>query len=225
MSAKQDRSKDRSDAETISDDRITFEGIREVVARVEPPARTGQRAHAGGAHAREDGGINWRIVCQPGGALHTSADCQRCARFVNWLPSPDRSQVTVRCLWHEGDRAADLMAHASVVPTATETMSVGEAAIQAGAAGMPFLAVAENGSFRGILRTDDLEVEPRTLVRERMIRPTWHVAADATLGEVVEVMKAHGTDIVPVLAGDELLGVVTRVALCDAGLASAFDEP
>jgi CBS domain-containing protein len=213
--------KDRAHDETISSPRTTFEGIREVVARLEPPARTGQHADAGGAGAFD----RIQLACQPGGELHTGAECRRCARFVNWVPSPDRAQVTIRCLWRESDRAADLMAHAGVVPVASEDMSVGEAALHAAASGLQFVVVAENGAFRGLLRTDASDTSSLTPVRERMIRPTWSVPADASLRDVVDVMQAHQTDIVPVLAAGALVGVITRDALCNAGLACAFDPP
>ncbi|HWN69303.1 MAG TPA: CBS domain-containing protein [Haliangium sp.] len=212
--------KDHAHQPNLSSQRATFEGIREVVARVES-AQAGPRADADGPQALQ----HIRIACQPGGALHTGTECRRCARFVNWLPSPDRFHVTVRCLWRESDRAMDLMARASVIPTVTEERPVGEAALQAAAAGASFLVVVEDASFRGILRTEDIDVEPRAMVRERMIRPTWSVPADATLRDVVEVMKKHATDVVPVLAAGDLLGIITRVALCDAGLACAFEEP
>lgn len=213
--------KDRSHAQTISDREPTFEGIREIAARLEPPLRTGPRARASGPEALD----HIRIACQPGGELHAGTECRRCARFVNWLPSPDRLRVTIRCLWRESDRAVDLMARASVIPSATENMSAAEAALRAASAGVPFLAVIEDGRFGGLVRAEQCERSLRTLVRDLVIRPSWSVPADATLQDVVATMKAHDTDIVPVLDGGTLLGVVTRVALCDAGLACAFDEP
>jgi hypothetical protein len=215
--------KDRAHEEVISRDGITFEGIREVVAPVKPPGRAEQRTHA----ARADVLEHIRIACQPGGPFHTGTECRDCARFVNWLPSADRSQVTVRCLWRESDRAVDLMAYASVIPVVSEQTSVGDAAVLARAAGLPFLVVAENGRFRGLLRVEDLPADGRIPVRDHMIRPTWRVSADAPLSEVVRVMQAHSTDIVPVLTDSEdseILGVITRAALCDAGLAAAFDD-
>lgn len=209
--------KDRAHDETLPGQRATFEGIREVVARLEPPARAGQRADAGGASALD----HIELACQPGGELHSGADCRGCPRFVNWIPSADRSQVTIRCLWRESDRAADLMAHAAVVPVASEDMPAGAASARAAAAGLQFVAVAENGSFRGILRTD--QPSSAAPVREHMIRPTWSVPPDATLRDVVAVMQAHDTDIVPVLAAGTLVGIITREALRNAGLACAFD--
>jgi CBS domain-containing protein len=213
--------KDRAHEETIAEHRDTFEGIREVVACIEPPVGAGQHEDEGGALGHV------HFACQSGGELHTGAACQRCARFVNWIPSPDRSVVTIRCLWHESDRVDDLMDRASAVPTATEDMSVGEAVIEAAAAGLAFVAVVENHRFLGLMRTADLDLdlEPGTLVRERMVQTTCSVPADATLRDVVAVMKAHATDIVPVLAADTLVGIITRDTLCNAGLASAFDEP
>jgi hypothetical protein len=213
--------KDRAHEETVAEHRVTFEGIREVVACIEPPLGAGQHADEGGAL----GSVHFS--CQAGGELHSGAACQRCARFVNWIPSSDRSLVTIRCLWHESDGVEDLMDRASAIPTATGDTPVGEAVVEAAAAGLAFVAVVEDNRFRGLLRTADLDLdlEPRTLVRERMVQTTWSVPAGATLRDVVAVMKAHAVDIVPVLAADTLLGIITRETLCNAGLASAFDGP
>ena len=213
--------KDRAHEETTAEHRARFEGIRELVARVEPPVGAGQRADEGGALGRV------HVACQAGGALHSGAACQRCARFVNWIPSPDRSLVTIRCLWHESDRVDELMDRASVVPAVTGDTLASEAMIAAAAAGRTFVVVVESDRFRGFLRTADLDLdlEPCALVRDRMVHTAWSVSAGAPLGDVVAVMKAHATDIVPVLAADTLLGVITRDTLRDAGLACAFDEP
>lgn len=215
--------KDRAEQETIHTtvaDRVSFEGIREVVAPIELPAGAGPHARGGGADAL----AHIRIACQPGSELHSGLECRRCARFVNWLPSPDRTRVTVRCLWRESDRVSDLMAHVSAIPVVAEETALSEAIAEAARAGMRYLIVAGNGGLRGLLPVLGLPAEPGETVRDRMMRPGWSVSADATLGEVVGVMKAHATDVVPVLAADRLLGVVTREALCEAGLAAAFEH-
>jgi hypothetical protein len=213
--------KDRADEDTIETtavDHVSFEGIREVVAPVEPLA--GQPARAHGPDALE----HIRIACQPGGEFHSGGECRRCARFVNWLPSRDRTHVTVRCLWRESDRVADLMAYVSVLPVVSEETTLSEAVTEAERAGIPYLVVAEDGDFRGLLAIRGLQAGPGETVRDRMMRPTWSVSADASLGDTVSVMKANETDLVPVLADGELLGVVTRAALCEAGLAAAFEH-
>lgn len=216
--------KDRADEETVETtaaDPVSFEGIREVVAPVEPPAGAGQHAHARGVDALD----RIRIACQPGSELHSGSECRRCARFVNWLPSADRTRVTVRCLWRESDRVADLMAHLSAIPVVSEEASLRQAIAEAGRAGMHrYLVVAENGGFRGFVAIQGLQAGPDETVRDRMTRPSWSVSADATLGELVGVMKAYETDVVPVLADGQLLGVVTRAALCEAGLSEAFEH-
>jgi hypothetical protein len=187
-----------------------FEGIRELVAKTHaaPEARNGALLES------------ISITCQAGGMAHNGAYCQQCARFVNWVPSLDRSAVTIRCLWSESDLAGDLMACISTLVTTSPETPVAEAAAEARRLHTSYMMVESDGRFEGVIYLRD--VDESGLVRERMIRPTWHVPPTATLGEVVALMLAHDADFVPVVSDDALLGLLTRADLVNAGLESAF---
>src|SRR5690606_20563417 len=142
---------DRAHEQTVVEGRLSFEGIREVVAEVDaaagPAAGAGQRAHARGAGALE----RIHLACQPGGELHSGAACRHCVRFVNWVPSRDHARVTIRCLWRESDPVADLMALAPTLPVVRPDTRLREAARLA----MPYLIVAEGGRFLGVMGAPD----------------------------------------------------------------------
>ena len=193
--------------------RTSFEGIREVVAEVHPTAV---------ASALQNGAIlqSARINCQAGGMVHDGAYCKECTRFVNWVPSADRSKVTIRCLWSESDLAGDLMASAAVLVTARPDMPMAEAAAETRRLQATHLLVENEGRFEGVIYEQDMgEGE---LVRDRMVRPPWVLPPAATLREVVDMMLAHDTDFLPIVANDTLLGMITRADLIGAGLESAF---
>lgn len=193
-----------------TEDSGCFQGIREIVAETHaaPDARNGALLDS------------IRISCQAGGMAHNGAYCKQCARFVNWVPSADRSAVTIRCLWSESDLAGDLMACTSVLATTTPDTPMAEAAAEARRLHTPYLMVESDGRLEGVIYLRD--VEESGLVRDRMIRPAWRVPPTATLSEVVALMLAHDTDFVPVVADDALLGLLTRADLVHAGLESAF---
>lgn len=193
--------------------RTTFEGIREIVAEVRPTP--------GAPMMRSDAILeSARINCQVGGAAHDGAYCKECTRFVNWVPSADRSKVTIRCLWNESDLASDLMACTSNLVTTRPDAPMAEAVAAARCLNAAYLLIESAGRFEGVIYEQDMDAGE--LVRDRMVRPSWALPPTATLREVVDVMLAHDTDFVPVVANDTLLGVITRADLIGAGLESAF---
>lgn len=212
--------KDHAHEQIVAEGRRSFEGIREVVAEVEPATGPGQRAHAGGAGALE----RIRIACQPGGELHGGAACRQCVRFVNWVPSHDRTRVTIRCLWRESDPVADLMARAPSLPVVHPDTRLREAAAEAALLATPYLVVAEDGCFLGVLRAQDMGAGGELRARDRMVAPGCSVPATATLGDVAALMRARDAEVVPVIDADGLVGVITRAALRDAGLDAALDD-
>ncbi|WP_428261212.1 CBS domain-containing protein [Haliangium sp.] len=105
MSAGKDRT--NNEESVAPDSRVTFEGIREVVVPLESASGSGEDADT----RSPDPLARAHFACQPGGRVHSGLECTVCARFVNWLPNADGSQVTIRCLWQESDLVADLMTH------------------------------------------------------------------------------------------------------------------
>jgi CBS domain-containing protein len=70
------------------------------------------------------------------------------------------------------------------------------------------------GGLRNVLHRDEVhaivsKIQART-VGDAMSTPAITVEADASLGSVAELMLEHGVNRLPVVAGGELVGIVTR---------------
>lgn len=201
------------DSEAAARSGQRFQGIRELVTRPQAPPDAGNIELFDSV----------RVTCQAGGVAHSGAYCRQCTRFVNWVPSADRAEVTIRCLWSESDLVGDLMACTSVLVTVPPDVPAAKALAEATRLQTSYLLVERDGRFEGVVYRDDLvDLEDGALVRDRMIRPAWSASPTTTLGDTARLMREHGTDFMPIIAGNTLLGLITRADLANAGLEIAL---
>lgn len=108
----------------------------------------------------------------------------------------------------------------SAAPVTVEPdMRVDVAARIADEEGIHHLLVVARERLLGEVCEFDLEAaEPDALVAECMRSPVLTIAFDATLGDAADAMRAHAVGCLPVMWGDQLVGIVTRGDLRRAGM-------
>ncbi|MBF0179512.1 MAG: response regulator [Magnetococcales bacterium] len=88
-----------------------------------------------------------------------------------------------------------------------------------------FLAVVRDGTFHGLLVTDDIIERHHNLVID-CLRPKPVVDPDAPVRHAFELMKSHHLTVLPVLLDGRLLGVITQMAILEhlANTGEAFER-
>ncbi len=185
-----------------------FEGVREVdgvVFGAPPPGRALLDAT--------------RISCRARGDICNASRCLGCDRFINFVPSPDRHQVTIRCYWSSDDRVADIMVRAADVLAVPPDAPVAEARMLAVEYDRQLLLVVDHGVLVGVARRRDLEwAEGEHPVSRHLTRKAWTVKPEANLSDLAVILSERGAEFALVI--DErgaLVGVVTREDLRDVG--------
>ena len=194
----------------------SFEGIREVTGLVD--------------HVRRDtpaAGPEWvrrmRIRCRTGDRLRTGSECVSCRRFVNYVPVPLSHSVTVRCRWTDEDMVSDIMTPVCALVTAPRDATVGAARELAREHGLSHLVVTDHGVLVGILELARVRsVEATDGVARHMTRRLWIIPPMASLADVVEIVRQHGVECLPVVERGALRGVVTRAHLDGSGVGHAI---
>lgn len=160
-----------------------------------------------------------RLACQKGGRPRAALDCLGCSRFVNFVPSLDRSFVTIRCASLSSDPVENVMTLARAVVTVDPGTPVIVADEFARTRGVRHLVVEAGSCFVGIVcRCDFIGAEPDTPVADHMARQVLVVDSRTSLGAAAALMATFGVGCLPVLDGDRLCGVVTRGDLRRAGV-------
>ena len=159
------------------------------------------------------------LTCQKGGYLQSAYQCLDCDRFVNFVPSRDRSFVTVRCAARSSDPVKSVMSLANSVLTIEPFASVSVADEFARTRGVRHLMVESNGSFIGLVcRCDFVGAGREDTVARHMTRRVLVVEPETSMGAAAALMAEYGVGCLPVLQGDKLRGVVTRGDLRRAGV-------
>jgi hypothetical protein len=189
----------------------TFEGVREVEGLVIGTPPRGPRQARRLLDAT-------RVSCRAIGDICSAGRCVSCERFVNFVPSPDRRHVTIRCYWNGDDPVADLMTSISNIVAVPVDAEVGEARLLAAEYERDFLLVVDAGVLVGIARRPEIEwADPRRRVSELTTRKVWTVTPDATLADVARIMSRRDADCALVVDDDKLVGMVTRDDLREVG--------
>jgi CBS domain-containing protein len=192
------------------DTRRSFQSIREVIAR--PIGEAPRKGCLDDTH----------LSCQKGMKAFPAGDCTSCRRLVNVLPTG--SNIKIRCLWTEEDMVADAMTLAPVLVTVEHDESIEAADAVAQQADVRHLLVVDSDRLAGIVCRCDLveEALPEERVIDRAVRCPWVISPNASLLEAAELMSAKGVGILPVVAGREVLGVITRGDLRRIGVDEAL---
>lgn len=191
----------------------SFDSMREARA---PVVGSERRGPAGHKRLLEQ----VRLTCVKGGPVHDGIACLECERFVNYVPSPDGSQVSIRCRWNEDDPISDIMTPSDALVTVTSASTLRAAEELAIQEGIHHLLVVDSDELVGVICRCDLSPRPRSsrTVGERMASSMWIASPTATLGEAVSVMRDQRIGCLPVVEGEDLVGVVTRTDLARVGV-------
>lgn len=152
-----------------------------------------------------------RLTCQKGGCPQSAMACLRCERFVNFVPSADRSFVTIRCGALSTDPVEKIMTLADAVVTISPRTRALMADEFARSRGVRHLVVESRGSVVGVVcRCDFLAAQPDELVADYMARRVLVVEPQTTIGAAAALMAKFAVGCLPVLDGNRLCGLVTR---------------
>jgi acetoin utilization protein AcuB len=194
----------------VSADR--FEGIREVRAPIVEEPRVGPNGRALLLEAV-------RLRCRKGDPIHDGVECLACERFVNYVPSPERDEITVRCRWCEDDPVSDVMTPVYALVLVGPEWSLERAENEAIASSVHHLLVVEDDALLGVVCRCDLATPGAgELVRDRLVDSLWVTQSSATLADAAMAMKDNHVGCLPVVDGEELVGVITRTDLLRAGV-------
>lgn len=192
-----------------------IDGVREITA---PTTRSPSGPPRGARELLRSA----RLRCQKGGPEHTALDCVDCPHFVNYVPSPDRRRLTVRCVWSDDDPVAALMTRAGAFVTVAGETTIAEADERARTEGIRHLFVTDGTALVGLVCRCDLVTAMadgvgERPVRARMTRSLVVVRPDATLAEAARTMRTAHVGCLPVVWRGDLCGVITRGDLRRAG--------
>lgn len=98
-----------------------------------------------------------------------------------------------------------------VVRPEQSLVDVARALVAAGASSLPVLD--DEGTLVGIVSEYDVLAKPGAAVGDVMSRGVISIGPDATAADAAHLMGSHGVRVLPVVAGERLLGVVTRADL------------
>jgi len=174
------------------------------------------RAFATGTH--KGPGILEHAAVECGGELKAGAVCARCPHLLNAVPDVDGKSVTVRCMFLENDRVADVMLPAEHVASVDVGESVAAAAERASHRSAAKLLVTVEGEAIGLLDARLLRGARVASVARLTRWPIPVVPITMLLGRVAQVLRDTGLDFLVVLDHDQLAGTISRPALLDLGV-------
>ena len=206
----------------------TFEGVREYKTPVRHPVFQGNGVELLAMS---------QVQCQKGGRPKDASHCLQCSRFVNFVPSTDRSQITIRCFWSGQDPVTDLMTREPALVTVSPQCSCVTAHAIAEHNHVRHLLVVHNEALVGVIcRCQTLETGRNAdPVSEWMSRRIGVVNSSATLAEAAATMAEHDVDMVVVIVPDTwnentsqprptrfIIGALTRGDLRRCGVEDAM---
>lgn len=188
-----------------------FDGVREVRGMVAARSQGKRRT------SRELLQATY-IACRASNTIARADRCVGCKRFVNFVPSPDRTEVTIRCAWSGDELVTELMvpiARLLAVPASSRAV---EARHLASDYEQDLLLVVDGGVLVGVVRRRILEWSAADReVRSLIERRTWIASPRATLADIARMLIDEPLDAVMVAEEGDLLGVITRSDLRDVG--------
>ena len=117
-------------------------------------------------------------------------------------------------------RVSEVMSRAPVIAGLHTTVAEAERLCRA--TEVHHLLVREGGDLRGIVCSCDLMDAPRNAHLESCMRsPVTTIAATATLADAAHTMRDHAITCLPVIARDDIVGVITLTDLERVGLVEA----
>ncbi len=168
----------------------------------------------------------WRLLgacelrCQGGGRAHDALECITCPRFVNFVPSADRTRIRIRCSWHEEDCVGAVMTLENALISVYPTTSIADAVKRAKSGSVHHLLVLDNGALVGVVCRCALvpPVLAGETIADRMSTTVYTIRPWDTLEAAVAKMREHQIGCLPVVADNKLYGIISRSDLMGAGI-------
>jgi CBS domain-containing protein len=151
-----------------------------------------------------------RFRCQKGAPDRTGNDCLVCEHYRGWRDGPGASHVTVACGWSSDAPVWQRMTRAPLVTVPPE-LPISDAVARALEASVHHLVVVENERLVGVTCLCDLGGGRGDQLVATCLSPrVFAIALSATLGEAAAAMAKLGIGCLPVLDGEQLVGVITH---------------
>jgi CBS domain-containing protein len=152
------------------------------------------------------------------GGIHVCGDvCTMCSRFAGWRRAGG-DRVTVSCRFTDQDPVSTRMTPAALLATISPRTLCRAADEIARARDVRHLLVVSDGRLHGVLCRCDLFPADDTPAVTRLAEDQFAIVADAPLGTALAAMRELGLGCLPVLAGDAVVGVLTRGDLRRTGV-------
>lgn len=200
--------------ETIGDSEMSshcFDGVREVRGTVSGPPSRGPGASRRLLHATH-------IGCRATNAIVRADRCLSCKRFINFVPSPDQTEVTIRCAWSGDDPVAELMVPAARLLALPAKARAGEARSVARDYQQELLLVVDGCALVGTVRRSILEwAATDRQVSSLTQRRLWVVRPHTTLADCARMFLEQEIDAIVIAEHGGLRGLLTRADLRDVG--------
>jgi CBS domain-containing protein len=165
------------------------------------------------------------MSCRRGRPRFAAARCLECAHRFGFRVDYDAGQLLVRCVFHGQDPVRDLM-----------TLPAGFVSVDVHTPVVVAEDIARKNSVKHLLVTEGDTVVGTTCLCEliagrgdgtvagRMAVAPWVVPCEATLSDVARLMRTEETDLILVMDGRQLAGLVTDGDLCQVGVPEAVLE-
>ncbi|MBI4817417.1 MAG: CBS domain-containing protein [Deltaproteobacteria bacterium] len=198
-------------AETPQDS-SAFETIRVVACQHgRPPAKTNGRVDAALAAAR--------LQCQRGGWVRSALDCLKCERMAGFKMATPDAPAQVECLWVASDSIRSLMTLAEGLVTLRLDTPLSEAKGVARRNQTRHVLVAEGEDLRGVsCRCDWVDRRGTEALGSTLRGPAIAMPSGGSIGDALSIMRDRRVGSLPVVAGDIVVGIVTRGDLRRTGI-------
>jgi CBS domain-containing protein len=143
--------------------------------------------------------------------------CERCKHFLNAVPAPDGRSVLVRCVVFENDSVDVLMTREEDLVSVSAEDGAEAAAARMLDQNVQQLVVTSGDLAVGLVEAPEI-AKGSGLVGSHVSRRFPVVPRTMTLGAAARAFRAGDLDVVGVLDGDELVGLITRGDLRRAGV-------
>ncbi|HUH00398.1 MAG TPA: CBS domain-containing protein [Kofleriaceae bacterium] len=200
--------------DTIGDSQMTsddFDGVREARGAVHGAPPTGPGSSRSLLHATY-------IGCRATNSIARADRCLSCKRFVNFVPSADRREVTIRCAWAGDDPVTELMVPAARLLAIPARAHAGEARRVARDYEQELLLVVDGCALvgtvrRGILEWAAADREVSSLTQRRL----WIATPHTTLADCARMFLDQPIDAIVIAEDSGLRGLLTRTDLREVG--------
>lgn len=151
-------------------------------------------------------------------------ECASCPHLLNVVPDPDRSGLTIRCVYFDNDAVNDLMTPATALVTIAARDSVGAARALLARSGVSQLIVTRDREVVGLVSASALDDVAVNAPVETACppEPVRSIPSTTPLAVVARLFRTEDLALIIVTDDDNVAGVVSRGDMRRAGIPRIF---